>query len=190
MDTFYRFFKRFERVAGTSFYSLSFPATRADSDKLPSPVSGEGQGVRAELPLLHIVTELRNRFLEAMDDDFNTGGGIGALFDLVRVLNKFVDDEKLEEPAKQTPGKIDVLRRGTIVLRELAATLGLFRIPREEKPAADDDLTAKLMSLLIDLRAEARKKKDFATADRIRNTLTEIGITLEDRPGGTDWSRK
>jgi cysteinyl-tRNA synthetase len=190
MDTFYRFFKRFERVVGTSFYSLSFPATRADSDKLPSPVLGEGQGVRAELPLLATVTELRNRFLEAMDDDFNTGGGIGALFDLVRVLNKFVDDEKLEEPAKQTPDKIDVLRRGTIVLRELAATLGLFRTPREEKPAAGDDLTGKLMNLLIELRAEARKRKDFATADRIRNTLTEIGITLEDRPGGTEWTRK
>jgi cysteinyl-tRNA synthetase len=146
--------------------------------------------VRAELPLLATVTELRNRFLEAMDDDFNTGGGIGALFDLVRVLNKFVDDEKLEEPAKQTPDKIDVLRRGTIVLRELAATLGLFRTPREEKPAAGDDLTGKLMNLLIELRAEARKRKDFATADRIRNTLTEIGITLEDRPGGTEWTRK
>jgi cysteinyl-tRNA synthetase len=43
---------------------------------------------------------------------------------------------------------------------------------------------------LIELRAYARKKKDFSTADRIRNTLTEIGVTLEDRPGGTDWSVK
>ena len=46
------------------------------------------------------------------------------------------------------------------------------------------------MDLLIELRAEARKNKDFATADQIRNALAEIGITLEDRPGGTEWSRK
>ena len=45
------------------------------------------------------------------------------------------------------------------------------------------------MKLLIDLRADARKKKDFATADRIRNSLVEMGVTLEDRPGGTDWSQ-
>jgi cysteinyl-tRNA synthetase len=46
-----------------------------------------------------------------------------------------------------------------------------------------------LVELLIELRAAARKNKDFATGDRIRNRLTEIGITLEDRPGGTEWHR-
>jgi cysteinyl-tRNA synthetase len=140
--------------------------------------------------LVKTVAEHRNRFLEAMDDDFNTGGGIGSLFDLVRALNKFVDDEKLEEPGKQASEKLDVLRRGATTLRELAGTLGLFRKAPQEKSSGSDELPGKLMKLLIDLRAEARKKKDFATADRIRNTLTEIGITLEDRPGGTEWSRK
>ncbi len=188
MDTFYRFFKRFERVTGESYYAISAPATRkeADSDRLAAA------GTAAhEAPLLAAVAEQRSRFLEAMDDDFNTGGAIGALFDLVRALNKFVDDEKLEEPGKRTPEKLDVLRRGATTLRELAGTLGLFRKPPQEKtPDGGDDLAGKLMTLLIDLRAEARKKKDFATADRIRNTLTEIGVTLEDRPGGTEWSRK
>jgi cysteinyl-tRNA synthetase len=56
--------------------------------------------------------------------------------------------------------------------------------------AGTDELANKLMKLLIDLRNEARKKKDFATADRIRDTLGEIGIALEDRPGGTEWTRK
>jgi len=179
MDAFYRFFKRFERVGGESFYSLAAPATRAAGDFNPG----------AE-PLLQAAAEHRIRFLEAMDDDFNTGGGIATLFDLVRVLNKFVDDEKLEEPGKHDPGRLKVLKQGTIVLREMAAALGLFRKPPEEKSSGDDAVLDKLMNLLIDLRAEARKKKDFATADRIRNGLTAIGITLEDRPGGTEWSLK
>ena len=137
------------------------------------------------------MAEHRNRFLEAMDDDFNTGGGIGTLFDLVRAINKFADDEKLEEPGQtRRPRSSTFCAAATIVLRELAATLGLFRKPAEEKAPGGDDLAGKLMKLLIELRAEARKKKDFATADRIRNTLTEIGVTLEDRPGGTEWSVK
>ncbi len=113
MDTFYRFFKRFERVTGASFYALAAPTTRKQGDFDP----GDGS-------LLKIVAEHRNRFLEAMDDDFNTGGGIGALFDLVRALNKFVDDEKLEQPGKHAAEKLDQLRRGAATLRELAATLG------------------------------------------------------------------
>lgn len=188
MDTFYRFFKRFERVTGENFYVLKAPATRTEGDATCLAAAGTAA---SDSPLLKAVTEHRGHFLEAMDDDFNTGGGIGSLFDLVRALNKFVDDEKLEDPGKRSPEKLAALKQGTTAFRELAATLGLFRKPPKEKTAAGgDDLTGKLMALLIDLRAEARKKKDFATADRIRNTLTEIGVTLEDRPGGTDWSVK
>ncbi len=183
MDTFYRFFKRFERVAGESFYAVDVPATRKEGDACRLAADGTSA-------LDDAVAEHRSRFLEAMDDDFNTGGGIGALFDLVRAINKFVDDEKLEEPGKRTSEKMDPLRRGATTLRELAATLGLFRKPPQEKSSGGDELVGKLMKLLIDLRAESRKKKDFATADRIRNTLAEIGVVLEDRPGGTEWSQK
>jgi cysteinyl-tRNA synthetase len=125
-----------------------------------------------------------------MDDDFNTGGGIASLFDLVRQLNKFADDEKLEDPAKRDAAKLHALQRGTLVLKEIGNALGLFRKPVEETSASDDGLTPKLMQLLIELRAESRKKKDFATADRIRNGLTAIGVTLEDRPSGTEWTAK
>jgi cysteinyl-tRNA synthetase len=178
MDTFYRFFKRFQRVTGGSFYDLQYATTRPAGDFNPG-----------DDPLLKVVAEHRNRFLEAMDDDFNTGGSIGSLFDLVRALNKFVEDEKLEDKAKQTPAKLASLKQGATTLRELAATLGLFRKPPQEKASADDSLLDKVMRLVIDLRAEARKKKDFATADRIRNGLAEMGIRLEDHPSGTDWVR-
>ena len=175
LETFYRFFKRYERVVGESYYEIAPPQRREQGDFEPG-----------DEPLLKDVCRLRTRFLGAMDDDFNTGGGIGALFDLVRRLNKFVDDEKLEESPESSA--VDTLKRGTVALRELAAALGLFRKPPQEAAAADDQLTGKLMELLIEVRADARKAKDFAMADKIRNSLTEIGVTLEDRPTGTEWT--
>jgi len=177
LDTFYRFFKRYERVSGESFYRIGPAATRDRGEIDPG-----------DDPLLMAVAEHRMRFLEAMDDDFNTAGGIAALFDLVRRLNKFVDDEKLEEKGEKAGAKIDLLRRGAATLCELAHTLGLFRVPPRETGAGDDELVGKLMDLLIEIRAEARKSKDFATADKIRQSLTKIGVVLEDRPGGTEWS--
>ncbi len=177
LDAFYRFFKRYERVTGGSFYDITPPAKRTDGELNPGDDT-----------LLKAVAEHRSRFLEAMDDDFNTGGAIAALFDLVRRLNKFIDDEKLEEPGNQDAAKPDVLTLGVTTLRELAATLGLFRRPPKETSAGNDELTGKLMELLIEIRADARKNKDFATADKIRNSLAQIGVVLEDRPGGTQWS--
>ena len=61
---------------------------------------------------------------------------------------------------------------------------GLFA----ETSAGGNELVGQLMDLFIEVRAEARKQKDFATADRIRDGLAELGVTLEDRPGGTEWS--
>ena len=118
LETFYRFFKRYERVTGGSFYDLAVPGNREAGDFQPG-----------EDAVLQAVAEHRDRFLEAMDDDFNTGGGIGALFDLVRRLNKFVDDEKLEEPGNRSNEKLAALKQGATTLGELSATLGLFRKP-------------------------------------------------------------
>jgi len=178
LETFYRFFKRFERVTGESFYSLPAATLRRDGEFAPG-----------DDPLLKTVAELRARFLEAMDDDFNSGGGIGALFDLVRILNKYVDEQHLEQPAKQDAQKLAALRQGATTLRELGLTLGIFRTP-VEAPGSDQgsELVGKLLELFVAIRTEARKNKDFAMADRIRNGLAQLGVTLEDRPGGTEWT--
>jgi cysteinyl-tRNA synthetase len=178
METFYRFFKRYQRITGEDFFEIQSPARRQQGEFEPG-----------DDPLLKDVAERRQRFLEAMDDDFNTGGAIGDLFELVRRLNKYGDDEKLEDRAKQTPAKMAAFKQGTKTLRELAVVLGLFRRPPEEPNAAGGDaLVGQLMGLLIEVRAAARKKKDFATADAIRNGLAQLGVILEDRPGGTEWS--
>jgi cysteinyl-tRNA synthetase len=178
LDQFYRFSKRYQRIAGASFYDVDYASRRMAGDFEPGSNATLGQ-----------IAEHRRRFLEAMDDDFNTGGAVGDLFELVRTLNKYADDEKLEnrQPDKN---QLATLARGARTLRELGATLGLFRKPPERPAAGDNLLAGKLMALVIELRAAAREKKDFSTADRIRQALGEIGITLEDRPGGTEWTLK
>jgi cysteinyl-tRNA synthetase len=179
LDTFYRYFKRYERISGESFYEVAPVSRRGDAEFTPGSEPIEQQA-----------HEYRRQFLEAMDDDFNTGGGIGILFELVRALNKFADDAGWETGAKPDAAKLVTLKLGTRVLRELTATLGLFRKPIETPAASGDDLVGKLMSLLIDIRAQARKAKNFAMADHIRQGLGELGIVLEDRPTGTEWSRQ
>jgi cysteinyl-tRNA synthetase len=73
------------------------------------------------------------------------------------------------------------------VLRELTNLLGLFRSPPPVR-GADEGLLPRVMELVISLRADARARKDFATADRIRDALAGLGIVLEDRKGGTtEW---
>ena len=177
LDTFYRYFKRYERVTGENFYSVNYPARRAEK-------RADSSGAVAKE-----IAEHRQRFLAAMDDDFNTGGAVGDLFDIVRILNKYIEDNKLENKAAHRPEHLQVIRQGTETLRELAATLGLFRAPVQETFGDDDALVGQLIGLLIELRASSRKNKDFATADKIRQELTKFGIVLEDRTGGTEWTK-
>ncbi|REJ68308.1 MAG: cysteine--tRNA ligase [Planctomycetota bacterium] len=177
LETFYRFFKRFERVTGGSFYELAPATTRA-----------AGAFDAGDDALLATVADCRQRFLAAMDDDFNTGSAIGDLFELVRTLNKFVDQENLEGAGKSDAAKLATLTQGATTLRELAGILGLFRAPVDAGGGASDELVGKLMELFIELRTAARKNKDFAMADKIRDDLANLGVTLEDRPDGTDWT--
>jgi cysteinyl-tRNA synthetase len=175
MEAFERLFQRFERLTGTSFYAL---ATR---NRPAGDAAVTAAGADA--------TALRQKFLEAMDDDFNTAIAMATLFDFVRVANKFIDTQGMEKQA--TPADQASLRAMMEVFRELTGVLGLFLVePKAKASGADDDLVGKLMELVIEIRANARKAKDFATADLVRTKLTAAGVVLEDRPDGTGWSRK
>jgi cysteinyl-tRNA synthetase len=114
----------------------------------------------------------KNRFMESMDDDFNTAQAIAVLFDLSREINK-AHEEKINTNAARE------------ILAELAGILG-FTLVQKEKPPIDAE---PLISMLITMRKELRAAKNFQMADSIRNRLTELGIILEDKPEGTTWKR-
>lgn len=175
LEGFTRFIERFERVAGQSFFDLPV-------------VDRHDQGEVAESTgLLGEVADHRRKFLTRMDDDFNTGAAISDLFELLRTLNKYVDQQQLEDVAQRTDEKLQPLLTGTRTLRELTSLLGIFEKAEEADSDQDQGLVDALMQLLIELRATARGNKDFAMADTIRNRLGEIGVTLEDRKDGTLW---
>jgi cysteinyl-tRNA synthetase len=178
LDGFYRFFERFQRIRGRSFYELTAPTKHAPFHA-GSPTS----------EFLNEVARLRATFLDNLSDDFNTGGAIGALYELLTALNRFADARQLEGTGR-TEAAVAEFERGVVVLRELSQILGMFHQPQESGGGASSELVNSLMQLLIDLRAEARRTKNYAMADQIRQRLGQLGITLEDRAGGTGWRRE
>jgi cysteinyl-tRNA synthetase len=128
----------------------------------------------------------RSRFLACMDDDFNTGGAVGVLYELLTALNRHADQHNLEAPGADAAMKKS-FEAGVGILKELSQVLGIFRSATARAAGGDDKLVSGLLQLLVDLRAECRKAKNFAMSDEIRDRLKALGVTLEDRPGGTGW---
>jgi cysteinyl-tRNA synthetase len=173
LQTFYRAFERFAELTGERFDQLAAPTRRGEFNPGGSA-------------LLQEIAEHRQQFLDTMDDDFNTGGAIGELFEVVHALNRFAN-QLTPDPAPETAGRLAEYRAGMVVLKELCQILGLFHTPAAIGQPAGDALTAPLLGLLIDLRARLRNEKNFGLADEIRKRLTALGVTLEDRPDGTRW---
>ena len=115
----------------------------------------------------------KNEFIEAMEDDLNTADALGTVFNLVKDINLLV---------ASGAGKA-TLTAALEGYDELCSVLGLVY------NVADDSLDSEVEAL-IEQRTAARKAKDFATADAIRDRLNEMGIVLEDTPQGVKWSRK
>jgi cysteinyl-tRNA synthetase len=122
--------------------------------------------------LLKDYLKYKAKFIEALDDDFNTADGIAAIFELVRDLNKDAD----------VSSSRSYLLKAMDLLTELTSVLGLLT---KENDTLDENLQA-----LIDERQTARKNKDFKKSDEIRDLLLEKGIIIEDTPTGVKWSYK
>jgi len=158
---------------------------------LDSVAFGESN-VSLEAPtadLNRAIVKAEDDFRAAMDDDFNTALAIASLFDLARETNSF-GKAVTEYAGKPVPVYVkDALEQARAVVYRLGEVLGLFE---RRGPAGQDEsgMVEKLMGLLIEIRQEARAKKDWAVADAIRNKLGEIGIILEDTPQGIRWKKK
>jgi len=174
LETFHRLFERIARVTGRSSYERGPDLDATDAADLPEPA----QRFRAAC------LNDRDRFIEAMDDDFNTAGAIGVLFDLATAINRFVQDHGLE--TRKDAKLVAAASGATQTLRLLGGLLGLFEQP-PAGPQASEGIVDDLIQLLVDVRAEARKSKQFALGDTIRDRLGALGIQLEDRPDGTIW---
>src|SRR5262249_26648738 len=151
---FHRFFELYERTSGERFYAVEVPWNQ----------SRAFDGTWGGGPDWDEVVRLRRRFLDCMDDDFNTGGAVGVLHELLTALNRFAEKKQLEGVGKAAQPAMNIFRKCVIVLRELSQVLGLFREPPPSSVTGNDQLVNGLMQLLIDLRAEARKAKNFALA--------------------------
>ena len=123
--------------------------------------------------LIKLFDSRREQFITAMDDDLNTADGIAAIFDLTKDINTKV----LDKPVSKA-----VCEHAAAVFDELCGVLGILYNRRENTLDAD-------IEALIEQRQEARKNKDWATADKIRDDLKAMGITLKDTPQGVTWSK-
>ena len=107
-----------------------------------------------------------------MDDDFNTADAISVLFDLTKDINNNVNINS----------SIELCEKAEVLIRELGKPLGILQNHMKK------DLETEIQEL-IDKRQEARKNKDFALADKIRDDLKSRNIVLEDTPQGVRWKK-
>jgi cysteinyl-tRNA synthetase len=134
----------------------------------------EGALTAQETDYVKASEEYIKKFDEAMEDDCNTANAISAVFELVKFTNSRVKEESTKEFAKTLYG----------TLAQLCDVLGII-LEKEEKAVGDEEYIEEMIAK----RAQAKKDRDFALADKIRDELAEKGIILKDTREGTKWSR-
>jgi cysteinyl-tRNA synthetase len=129
-------------------------------------------------------------FEQAMDDDFNTAGALAALSGLFAQLNEYLD----KPPVPDRAMVVRTLATLRAVVPTMGGVLGILESSplawlerRRDRLVAQRKLDRELVERLIAERSEARKQKDFARSDAMRNRLLEMGVELRDGAGGTQW---
>ncbi|ASJ12369.1 cysteine--tRNA ligase [Thermococcus thioreducens] len=133
---------------------------------------------KEEFEAYEAIRNARKKFYEAMDDDFNTAEALKAVFEVSGAVNRYLS--RVERP------KESILRKAWEFFRIVSEVFGLFEDYFREQRAGEEEA---LIQLLIEVRAQLRKERNFALADKIRAQLREMGIQLEDTQQGTIWKR-
>ena len=155
-----------ENVLGSERGVERFQAALKDYSGTPPTNPGDALCAEAEAA--------RREFIVGMDDDFNSPRAIAQAFDLARMINQ----------ARDSGAPADSLAYAQSILQEFVGVLGLTLKGRF---AAAPTATEPFIALLIETRAQLRAAKQWALADRVRDRLAELGVILEDGPGGTTW---
>ncbi len=142
--------------------------------------SGAKADGRDLLMLDEYVSETKRKFVDAMDDDFNTAQGMGAIFELVKEVNKYMDDEKISES-----GIKSLENAGNFIKEVMEEVLGITLKTENDNVS---NLTGELVEYLLELRMKARAEKNWAMSDDIRDRLGAMGIKIKDGKDKTTWS--
>lgn len=189
-----RFYNTFNDVA--ALQTLAKKRRLApESERKSAP--GGSEELEAELKNLNTQSSnLKRDFEAAMDDDFNTADALGYLFEMIKQVNVVITRVRAEERYEETA--LAPLVEAISVIKSLGRILGLFSqegegVSRQDiSPRAEDkDLVNKLIEILIEIRKQARRDKNWKLADQIRDQLAQLDIILKDHPGGeTSWEKK
>lgn len=178
LDKFYTLFERYQRITGQDYYDKSIEVPRIQSGAIQA----------GDCEFLQKIADIRQQFIESMQNDFDTNGAVSSLFLLVTELNRFADARNLDDAEARNDDDVDRFDRAITTLSELSAILGLFQKPVAKPDSGDDqELVDQVMQLVIELRNDARASKNWEVADKIRDGLKQAGIVLEDRKGETGW---
>ena len=142
-------------------------------------IDSEARGENNCEELLITKNEIEQKFIEAMDDDFNTAQALGYVFELIKAVNKALDDGEVSKKGLEILNEVfDYLN---ILIQEV---LGV----KLKLKAEVNNISAELIEFILELRKNARDEKNWALSDKIRDRLLDMGIKIKDGKDKTTWS--
>lgn len=180
LDRIYSTLQRMDSILAEHPPAQGVPATER-------PAQGPGRGVWERLQTF------QDRFLEAMDDDFNTALALAQLFDLNRALNQWLEHRSFSP----TPESLVLIQKARACYGLCGEVLGFLTQEPDAFFRQKEDLKLKGLGLArdrieaaLEQRAEARRRKDWKEADRIREELHHLGFQIQDTPSGSTWKAR